>query len=101
MADSMSFRDAHDAAYHAHKHALDMKTQPTPEQEMALYLKEARETIKNGTAQVGDGQTSPLRPSQLSQGNSMTYATPNGAKCIVFIDAAGNAAISTYLPTNK
>jgi hypothetical protein len=90
-ADALSFRDANDAAYHAHKHALDMAVTPPPAQEMVIYLNAARATIKNGTAEAPNA-------AQLTKGQSISFVSAAGDRCIVFVDAQGNASIATFLP---
>jgi hypothetical protein len=92
-ADSLSFANEHDAAYHAHKHASEMAKPPKLEDEMLAYLHEARDTIKHGTAE-------PPRPAQTTAGQGITFVN-NGNQCIIAIDADGQALITTYLPAEK
>ena len=91
VADGLSFRDPLDAAYHAHKHAQEMASPPSPADEMVAYLKAARATIKNGTPETP-------KPAQQSKGQSVSFVSASGDKCIVFVDADGNASIATFLP---
>jgi hypothetical protein len=93
VADTLSFGNPTDAAYHAHKHALEMASPPTPDQEMVAYLRAARETIKNGTAQTP-------QPAQTSAGRSLSFVDAVQNKCIVYIGSDGKAQIATYLPNH-
>src|SRR5262249_23646355 len=49
VADTLSFATDYDAAYHAHKHAKELPTRPSPATEMAEYLKAARAFIRTTT----------------------------------------------------
>ena len=92
QADAMNFGDAHDAAYHAHKHAREMTPPPLPEHEFEVYLLAARATIKKGTAE-------PSHPAQRSASQSVTFVE-GGNRCIVSVDATGQASIATFMPGN-
>jgi hypothetical protein len=92
-ADSLNFSDAHDAAYHAHKHAMHLPSPPAPTEELAAYVRAAREVIKNTSGE--------LVPEQRPGVRNVYFRTSDGDLAIVFVDASGNARIATFIPGKK
>lgn len=90
IADSLSFGNAADGSYHAHKHAKEMTKVPAPDVEMIEYVKEAREWIKTRPGTVRHNQNGSR--SVLFQGD--------GKRAIVAVSTDGKAVIATYGRSN-
>jgi hypothetical protein len=90
IADSLSFGTDYDAAYHAHKHAGELPVKPPAANEMATYLKAARDLVRSGSGTVRINQN----------GSRSVIFEGNGMRAIVHVSSEGNAVIATFGAAN-
>jgi hypothetical protein len=86
IADQLGFGTQADGAYHAHKHAKELRPVPPPETEMVAYLDAARDLIRTGNGVVRVNQN----------GSRSVVFEGNGMRAIVSISPDGKASIATF-----
>jgi hypothetical protein len=90
IADTLSFSNEADGAYHAHKHARELATPTTPATEMAAYLKAARQFIRDKFGVTRQNQN----------GSRSVVFDADGMRAIVTVGTDGHASISTFGKSN-
>jgi hypothetical protein len=91
IADTLSFADDFDAAYHAHKHARELSTRPVPTAEMTTYLRAARDFVRLNAGTVRANQN----------GSRSVIYEADRMRAIVYVGRDGNAAIATFGKANQ
>jgi hypothetical protein len=86
VADHLSFANTADGAYHAHKHAGELKAATTAATEMQQYLHEARGLIRNSTGRIRHNQN----------GTRSVLFEDSSQRAIVAVSMEGRASISTF-----
>jgi hypothetical protein len=85
VADRLSFSSEADGAYHAHRHADELSTKTTPENEMTTYLREARQLLRDKLGVV-----------RHNQNGTRSIVVESGGKRGIVTVTDGNASIATF-----
>lgn len=86
IADTLSFSNAADAAYHAHKHVRELDPSSSAGNEVRLYLDAARKHIRNNPGVLRHNQN----------GSRSIVVEKDGLRAIVAVSAQGDASIATF-----